>query len=112
MRNEDRVRMQHMRDAAWAAVRYTDRHGRRDLDADELAAHGLVRLIEIVGEAAARVTAETRLACPAIPWQAIIAMRNRLVHGYFDVDLDIVWNTLTVDLPPLIVELDGALAAT
>ena len=95
-----------MLDAARTAVRFAGEHQRGDLDSDELVAHGLVRLIEIIGEAAARGSPATQSALPTLPWPAIIAMRNRLVHGYYDVDLDVVWHTLTDDLPPLIQELE------
>lgn len=60
------------------------------------------------GEAANKVTIEGRAACPGVSWQDIVAMRNRLIHAYFDINLDIVWNTLTQDLPLLIVELEKA----
>jgi uncharacterized protein with HEPN domain len=66
----------------------------------------LVRLIEIIGEAATRVSKETRAACPIIPWDDVIGMRNKLIHGYDSVDLDILWDTVTDDLPPLIEELE------
>lgn len=98
-----------MLDAARLAAGFAAEHRRADLDTDPLATHGLVRLIEIIGEAASRVTASGREELPEIPWVGIIGMRNRLVHGYYDVDLDIVWNTLLVDLPPLIVQLERAL---
>jgi uncharacterized protein with HEPN domain len=103
---DDQVRLRHMLDAARTAARYAHQHQRADLDIDELAAHGLVRLIEIIGEAAARVSPGGRAALPDLPWPAIIGMRNRLVHGYYDVDLDVVWHTLTDDLPPLIEQLE------
>jgi len=61
----------------------------------------LVRAIEIVGEAASRISPETRLAISSIPWAKIVAMRNRLVHAYFDVDLDILWKTVAVEIPVL-----------
>ena len=66
----------------------------------------LVRLIEIVGEAAARVSLERRTLYPSIPWREVIGMRNRLVHGYDSVDLDVLWDTVELDLPPLIIELE------
>jgi uncharacterized protein with HEPN domain len=66
----------------------------------------LVKEIEIIGEAASRLSLETRQQIPALPWTDIILMRNRLIHAYFDVDLDIVWKTFTDDLPPLIQELE------
>jgi uncharacterized protein with HEPN domain len=109
MRPDDAVRLRHMLDAARTAVRFTQQRTRTDLDHDELARHGLVRLVEIVGEAASRVTAETRAAVPMLPWSAIVGMRNRLIHGYYDVDLDVVWATLTDDLPRLIAQLEAVL---
>jgi uncharacterized protein with HEPN domain len=60
-----------------------------------------VRAIEIIGEAASRVSAEQRTVSPAVPWTAIIAMRNRLIHAYFDIDRDIVWRTVTEEIPSL-----------
>lgn len=99
-----------MLDAARTAMTFARQASRAELDADELRAHGLVRLIEIVGEAAARVSPATRKELPALPWPAIIGMRNRLIHGYYDVDLDRVWDTLTYDLPPMAAELERCLA--
>jgi uncharacterized protein with HEPN domain len=61
----------------------------------------IVRAIEVIGEAASKVTAETRAASLDIPWASIVGMRNRLVHGYFDIDLDVVWKTVTEEIPPL-----------
>lgn len=111
MRPDDEVRLRHMLDAARTAVRFARERNRGDLDSDELSAHGLVRLIEIVGEAAARISRETQAEIPQLPWAAIIGMRNRLVHGYLDVDLDLVWSTLTDDLPPLIPVLERTLTS-
>lgn len=62
----------------------------------------VVKCVEIVGEAANKVSHEGRSAAAALPWRDIIAMRHRLVHVYYDVNLDIVWNTLQKDLPGLI----------
>lgn len=70
---------------------------------------GLVKFIEIVGEAAAHVSEATRSRAPQIPWAKIVGMRHRLVHVYFQVDLDLVWDTITLDLPPLIAELEKIL---
>ena len=66
----------------------------------------LVKDIEILGEAAYQVTPDTRGQAPRIPWDDIIGMRHRLVHAYFDIDLDILWKTAKEDLPPLITELE------
>jgi uncharacterized protein with HEPN domain len=82
---------------------------RADLDSDRLLELGLVRLIEIIGEAAAKVTDDFRSAHPQIPWPQIVAMRNRLVHGYDEIDLDVLWDTVGDDLPPLAAELEKLL---
>lgn len=70
----------------------------------------LTRCLEILGEAASRLSAETRLRFPEIPWMQMVSMRNRLIHAYFDVDLDIVWTTVFEDLPPILPLLESALA--
>ena len=71
----------------------------------------LLKSLEIIGEAANGVSSVTQNRYPGIPWRDIIGMRNRLVHVYFDVDLDLVWDTIRTDLPPLIVELERVLGA-
>ena len=110
MRPDDRIRLQHMLDAARKAAHFAEGRDRSDLEVDDLVAHGLVRLIEIVGEAAARVSVETRADLPSLPWPAMVGMRNRLVHGYYEIDMDRVWDTLVHDLPPLIEALDRHLS--
>jgi uncharacterized protein with HEPN domain len=69
----------------------------------------LVKCVEILGEAASKVTEATRESLPEIPWRDIISMRNRLIHGYFDIDTTIVWKTVTMELPPLEHALEKAL---
>lgn len=61
----------------------------------------LVRAVEIVGEAAAKVSVETRQLAPGIPWREAVGIRNRLIHAYFEVDLDVLWRTAQDDLPQL-----------
>jgi len=68
-------------------------------------------MLEILGEAASKISPEVCAKFPAIPFPKIISMRNRLIHAYFDVNLDIVWTTVSDDLPALSRELDAALAA-
>ena len=67
----------------------------------------ILKAVEIVGEAASRISAETRELNPDIPWTDIVGMRNRLVHGYFDVNLTRVWETVERDIPRLIGQLEG-----
>ena len=99
-----------MRDAALEAGEFLAGHRRDDLDRDRMLVLALVKCIEIIGEAACQTTAATRAALPEIPWPSIVAMRHRLVHAYFDVDHDRVWDTVTGDLPSLVEALQRALA--
>jgi uncharacterized protein with HEPN domain len=98
----DQIRIRHMVDAAQKALSFTKGRTRRDLDSDDQLALATVRLIEIIGEAAAKITPETREAHPEIPWNDIVGTRNRLIHGYEDVDLNIVWQIVKEDLPDLL----------
>ena len=98
-----------MLDGAKEAMAFAARRTRADLDHDRLLLLALVKSIEIIGEAASQVTEATRARIPTIPWPAIVAMRHRLVHAYFDVDPDRVWDTVADDLPPLIAALDEVL---
>jgi uncharacterized protein with HEPN domain len=102
MHDEDRVRILHMIDAAEAMAQFVAGRSPEDLDKDRMLLFALVHAIEIFGEAASRLSAATRAAAPQVPWTAIVAMRNRLIHGYFDTDATIVWNTATVEVPALI----------
>ena len=68
--------------------------------------HAVVKAVENIGEAASRVSADTRQAHPEIPWTQIIGMRNRLVHAYFDINLDILWQVVQDDLPALITQIE------
>ena len=87
----------------------TDGLLRADLDADYKLQLSIVHLLMIVGEAASRIPSDERSNYPAIPWSQVVGLRNRIVHGYFDVDLEIVWNIVEHDLPPLIAELEKIL---
>ena len=105
----DVVRLRHMLDAARKALQFVDGKSRDSLNNDDMLVFALVRAIEIVGEAAAQISDAYRNTNPQIPWRVIVAMRNRVIHAYFDVDLDIVWDTATMNLPPLVVELEKLL---
>jgi len=108
---EDRVRLQHMLDAALEIRQYVQSSTREDLDDDRKLVHSLVRLFEIIGEAATQVSDELRDNTPRIPWLVIIGMRNRLIHAYFSINLEVVWSTSTEDVPSLIRELEKLLGA-
>lgn len=107
---EDRVRLAHMIEAAEHAVAFMAGRERSELDGDRMLLFAVVRAVEIIGEAAGRVTAETRALHPAVPWNAIVGMRNRLVHAYFKIDTDVVWMTVTREIPDILPKL-RALAA-
>jgi len=104
--HDDAVSLKDMLNHAREAVELlgdTSREAFRDYRVLQLA---LTRLVEIVGEAANRVSDATRQAHPNIPWPRIIGMRNRLVHGYDVIDYDLLWDTVTSDMPPLIAALE------
>ncbi len=106
---QDRIRLQHMLDAAESALRFAQGRRREDLDTDEMLTFALVRALEIIGEAAAQVSEHSRQALPRIPWREIVGMRHRLVHAYFEVDLGRVWDTTVHYVPDLLEELETAL---
>ena len=107
MQKDEVVRLRHMLDAAREAVSFAEGRRRADLDSDRMLLHSLVRCIEIIGEAATQVSEDKRRQFEKIPWQDVIGMRNRLIHGYFDIDPDRVWDTVVDDLPPLIQALEA-----
>jgi uncharacterized protein with HEPN domain len=102
MRPDDLIRIRHMIDAIRSAIRFTQGRGRDDLDNDEMLTFALVRAIEIIGEAATKISSETREQHPEVPWAAIIGMRHRLIHAYFDINHDILWTTAAEAAPGLL----------
>ena len=105
MRPEDRNRILHMIEAAEAVLEFTAGHAAADLSSDRMIMFALLRDIEILGEAATKITPETRAMGDAVPWRQIIATRNRLIHGYFDIDHNVVWRTATEEIPALLTQL-------
>jgi len=103
---EDTVLLRDMLDYACRARDAVGSRSRADLTADHILSAALERFVEVIGEAAGRLSDETRDASPQIPWSEIIALRNRLVHGYFAVDHDILWNIIQGDIPELISTLE------
>lgn len=109
-RHDDLVRLRHMLDHGREAVDMLAERSRNDLDLDRQLNLSIVRLLEIVGEAAARVTPEIRESLRGLPWAEIVGLRNRVVHGYDRVDFDIVWEIVKSDLPPMIGTIERYLA--
>ncbi len=105
MQKDDLIRVRHMLEASCEAVSFIHGRTRTDLESNRMLTLSIVKSVELIGEAATRISKESRALHPEIPWADIIAMRNRLIHAYFDIDLDRVWDTVTDDLPPLIAAL-------
>jgi uncharacterized protein with HEPN domain len=103
---DDLTRLKHIRDAAKEALSFVNNRTREDLDRDRMLSLALVRLIEIIGEAANGVSEPCQAKYFIIPWRQIIGMRNRIIHAYFDIDLDIVWQVITRDLDFLLIEVE------
>ena len=106
MHVDDETRLKHIREAALEALEMVRDSTREDLDTDRKLSLAVVRLLEIIGEAANGPSSEFKLSRTDLPWTGIIGMRNRLIHGYFDLNLDIVWQTIQEDLPFLLENLN------
>jgi uncharacterized protein with HEPN domain len=106
---EDEVLLRDMLDHATRAVAAVGGRNRSDLDQDHVLAAALERFVEVVSEAASKVSESTVESAPRIAWREIVGMRNRLIHGYASVDHDIVWDVVTSDMPELIAEIEGLL---
>ena len=100
--SRDVSRLRDMFENAHRAREFTKGKSRADLDNDSLLAYGVIFALQIIGEAANHISENTRASIPDIEWLAIIGMRNRVVHGYNDISLDVVWATVQEKLPPLI----------
>ena len=108
--HDDRLPMLQMLEHTREAVSHVSMRRREDLDADRLLRLALERLVEIVGEAANRVSTDTQHRFPNVPWHEAIAMRHRVSHGYDTVDYDLLWDTIRDDFPPRIAALEDALS--
>jgi len=108
-RDDDTLRLRHMLDDARTARRLARGRGRADLEDDESLSLALIRAVEVIGEAAARVSPTTQVLYADIPWRQIVGTRNRLIHGYDAVDHDVLWDIIELDLPPMIQQLQDIL---
>lgn len=93
-------------EAARLARQYVSRRSAAEFLVDTECQDAVIRRLEIIGEAARRLSEEKRLALPEVAWEAMVGMRNILIHEYDDVDLSVVWNAVHEDLPPLITVLE------
>ena len=109
---DDIIRMQHMLEASKDALYFVQKKTRSSLDTDKMLQLSLVRCIEIIGEASSKLSKESYDKFPQIPWKNITSMRNRLIHAYYDINLNTVWSTVMEDLPPLVAELEKIIQAS
>ena len=102
MKESDIFRLRHILEAAREALSFAAECRREDLDINRMLMHTLVREIEIIGEAASKLSPEAREQIPNIEGRKVIGMRNRLIHAYYDINLNILWTTVTDNIPKLI----------
>ena len=99
MKKDNSVYIRHIMDSISRIERYTKGMGKRDFLGDELVQAGVVRELEIIGEAAKQLSQNFKTKHDNIPWKMMAGMRDKLIHDYFGVDMDAVWNTLVIDIP-------------
>lgn len=110
MSPDDRWRVGHMIEACEQALAFVAQRTRADLDTDAMLRFALTQVVQIVGEAASQVSEAGRAELASLPWPQIVGMRNRLVHAYFDINRDILWDTVQLAVPALLAQLKGASA--
>ena len=109
MKPADRVRLRHIVDALTSAIRFAEGRSREDLDKDEMLTFALVYAVQIVGEAANKISVEFCDQHPEVPWAIIVGMRHRLVHAYSEINHDILWTTVTEAVPELLTRVKSLL---
>ena len=105
MVDKDLIRLKHMLDSTKAILSFVEGKNRESLDNERLLLSGIIRELEIIGEAAGKVSADTKNRFLDFPWAQMIGMRNRLIHAYFDVNHDVVWKTVKEVLPSFSISL-------
>lgn len=98
---DDTVYLRHILEGIERIERYTASLGEEDFKHDELRQDGVIRQLSIIGEAVKQLSEDVREDHPSVPWKDIAGMRDKLIHDYFGVDLEAVWDTVTKDLKPL-----------
>ncbi len=102
MEKNDEKRLTHMLEAAKDAMGFLQGKTRDDLDKDKQLTLSLLKSLEMIGEAASKVSKECQLGCEPIPWDNVIDLKQQVVHTYWDIDRDWIWKTVTEELPPII----------
>jgi uncharacterized protein with HEPN domain len=106
-RHNDTVYLDHMLTHAREALDIHRKNSREDLAESRILQLALLHLVEIVGEAASKVSLETRAKLNHLPWRGMVGMRNRIIHGYETVNIAVLWDTLDHDLPDLVTKLEA-----
>jgi uncharacterized protein with HEPN domain len=106
MEKNDEKRLTNMLEAAKDAVGFLHDKTREDLDKDKQLTLSLLKSLEMIGEAASKVSKECQVGCEPIPWDSVIDLKQQVVHTYWDIDRDWIWKTVTDELPPIISALE------
>lgn len=101
MKKDDSIYLRHIIDAFMQIEDYMDGVSHDEFFSDKLRQDGVIRQLEIMGEAARNVSEDLRNEYPQIPWRQMIGLRNRMIHAYFNVNLQIVWEIVQGDIPDL-----------
>lgn len=110
MEKKDFTRLKHMLEAANSCLQFADNKKREDLENDKMFSFAVIRALEIFGEAAANISKHFQKKHSQIEWRDITGMRNRLIHAYFDIDYDIVWEAIRYEIPKIIPHLENLLS--
>ena len=102
MNGPDQIRLRHILDASREALTFVEGRTKDGVLSDRQLLLAVIKEIEIVGEAASKISGELRDLHAEIPWAAMVGMRNRLIHAYADIDVEIVWSAVTLELPRLV----------